>query len=88
MDWDAYIGRNKYGIYAGLMVASAIAMLASQKPVPASTVKPADGYYANCTVARAAGVTPIMRGEHGYRPELDRDRDGVACEPWTTAENR
>jgi Excalibur calcium-binding domain/Protein of unknown function (DUF1524) len=39
--------------------------------------------YANCTAARAAGVTPILRGTPDYaaNPELDRDHDGVACEP-------
>lgn len=38
-------------------------------------------YYANCDAARAAGVAPIYRGEPGYRPPLDRDNDGIACEP-------
>jgi hypothetical protein len=37
-------------------------------------------YYANCTEARAAGATPILIGEPGYRSDLDRDKDGVACE--------
>jgi hypothetical protein len=37
-------------------------------------------YYANCDAARAAGAAPIMRGEPGYRPGLDRDGDGIACE--------
>ena len=37
-------------------------------------------YYANCSEARAAGAAPIRRGEAGYRPALDRDDDGVACE--------
>ena len=38
--------------------------------------------YANCTAARAAGVTPILRGTPDYaaNPRLDRDHDGVACE--------
>jgi hypothetical protein len=38
--------------------------------------------YANCAVARAAGVTPILRGTPDYaaNPRLDRDHDGVACE--------
>lgn len=36
--------------------------------------------YANCTEARAAGVTPLHRGEAGYSAKLDRDGDGVACE--------
>lgn len=39
-------------------------------------------YYRNCAAARAAGAAPIYRGEPGYRPPLDRDGDGVACEPY------
>lgn len=37
-------------------------------------------YYANCSEARAAGDTPLYRGEPGYASHLDRDNDGVACE--------
>ena len=37
-------------------------------------------YYANCTEAREYGVTPIYEGQPGYRGELDRDSDGIACE--------
>ncbi len=37
-------------------------------------------YYKNCGQARAAGAAPIKRGEPGYRSELDRDNDGIACE--------
>lgn len=37
-------------------------------------------YYANCTAARAAGVTPLHPGDPGYSRKLDRDGDGVACE--------
>ncbi|MFE9369562.1 excalibur calcium-binding domain-containing protein [Streptomyces sp. NPDC006711] len=36
--------------------------------------------YKNCAAARAAGVTPLHRGEPGYAAHLDRDGDGVACE--------
>ena len=39
-------------------------------------------YYHGCNDARAAGVAPIHRGEPGYRPEMDGDNDGVACEPY------
>ena len=39
-------------------------------------------YYANCTAARQAGVAPLYRGDPGYRPEMDRDQDGIACEPY------
>src|ERR1043165_9203986 len=38
-------------------------------------------YYPNCDAARNAGVAPIRIGEPGYRPELDADSDGIACEP-------
>lgn len=38
-------------------------------------------YYPNCTIARYLGAAPIRRGEPGYRPELDADNDGIACEP-------
>ncbi|HEY6422161.1 MAG TPA: excalibur calcium-binding domain-containing protein [Pseudonocardiaceae bacterium] len=37
-------------------------------------------YYKNCSAARAAGAAPIKRGGAGYRPALDRDNDGIACE--------
>lgn len=39
-------------------------------------------YYANCTEVRAAGKAPLYVGEPGYRPEMDGDSDGIACEPY------
>jgi hypothetical protein len=36
----------------------------------------------NCTAARAVGLAPAYRGQPGYYPQHDRDRDGIACEPW------
>jgi hypothetical protein len=38
-------------------------------------------FYRNCDAARAAGAAPIYRGTPGYRDALDRDSDGIACEP-------
>jgi hypothetical protein len=38
-------------------------------------------YYPNCDAARADGAAPIRIGEPGYRPALDADHDGIACEP-------
>jgi hypothetical protein len=38
-------------------------------------------YYPNCAAVRAAGAAPLYRGQPGYRPGLDGDGDGVACEP-------
>ena len=49
------------------------------KPAPNPTIPP-DVYYANCTAVRAAGAAPLFAGQPGYRPGLDRDGDGVACE--------
>ena len=36
-------------------------------------------YYPSCSVARAQGAAPIRRGQPGYRPGLDQDRNGIAC---------
>lgn len=38
--------------------------------------------FANCAEARAAGAAPVRRGEPGYGAHLDRDNDGVGCEPY------
>lgn len=40
-------------------------------------------YYPTCSSAHAAGVYSLRAGEPGYREALDRDRDGLACEPYT-----
>ena len=42
-------------------------------------------HFKNCSEARAAGAAPIRRGEPGYAPHLDRDNDGIACEPYRKA---
>lgn len=47
---------------------------------PAPKKQPERAYYSNCTEAREAGVAPLHVGDPGYRPALDRDKDGVACE--------
>ncbi|WP_234433376.1 excalibur calcium-binding domain-containing protein, partial [Streptomyces sp. NRRL WC-3549] len=39
-------------------------------------------YYENCDAARAAGAAPVYRGDPGYAAHLDRDNDGVGCEPY------
>ena len=61
----------------GGAVASEPAATQTPEPsVPATT----GVYFANCAAARAAGATPLYAGQPGYRPEMDGDRDGVACE--------
>jgi hypothetical protein len=67
-------------VYAGLFMIGhfkeAMDLAAQSRSVAA------DVYYPNCAAARAAGVAPIMIGQPGYRPELDADGDGIACEPY------
>jgi Excalibur calcium-binding domain len=48
----------------------------SVTPTPTETA----ASYANCAAAAAAGVAPIPGGRPGYRPDLDRDGDGIACD--------
>lgn len=50
------------------------------RPSSPPTPSPSSVYYRNCSEARAAGAAPIYQGQPGYRRELDRDGDGVACE--------
>lgn len=57
--------------------------LANAQVVVARTVTTFErptAYYRNCTDVRAAGASPLHRGDPGYRAELDGNDDGVACE--------
>jgi hypothetical protein len=58
------------------IVAAAIAAAA----IGAASTANAEVYYKNCDAARAAGAAPVMEGDPGYGPHLDRDGDGVGCE--------
>ena len=37
--------------------------------------------YRGCNQIRKLGIAPIRAGEPGYRPWMDGDMDGLACEP-------
>jgi len=50
------------------------------QPLRSTAAARGDVYFANCAAARAAGAAPLRRGDPGYRPEMDGDGDGVACE--------
>lgn len=39
-------------------------------------------YYRYCSDARASGAAPLYRNQPGYREELDRDGDAIACETY------
>ena len=57
----------------------AAARQAVPAPAPAAPA-PSSVYYANCAAAKAAGAAPLYAGQPGYRPAMDGDSDGVACE--------
>lgn len=54
--------------------------LPEPEPVPEPKPEPQSVYYSSCAAAKAAGAAPLHAGEPGYRPALDGDRDGVACD--------
>jgi Excalibur calcium-binding domain/Protein of unknown function (DUF1524) len=47
---------------------------------PPTTAVGASVYYPDCAAARRASAAPLYAGQPGYRPGLDRDGDGIACE--------
>ena len=49
---------------------------------PARPESPLGRPFRNCAEARANGAAPVRRGDSGYGPHLDRDNDGVGCEPY------
>ena len=38
--------------------------------------------FPNCEAARLVGLAPTFKGQPGYWVRNDRDRDGIACEPY------
>ena len=69
-------------LFGGLAIGTVLAAGTRTGPQYARPfAPPAGAWYPNCNAARAAGVAPIFEGEPGYRPELDGDSDGIACEP-------
>lgn len=50
-------------------------------PASLTSIAQADPPYKNCTEAHQDGVYNIKKGDPGYQSKLDRDGDGIACEP-------
>lgn len=79
------IWRSKFAIPADYRAAQPPARLVTgaaaqgrfQSPVARGSFQ-----FRSCAQARAAGAAPMYRGQASYNPNLDGDRDGVACEPY------
>lgn len=73
--------RGGYHCHGGGAAKAAPKKAASPRPKPSQQrVAGTSTHYASCADARAAGVTPLRRGDAGYGTHLDRDGDGIACE--------
>lgn len=66
---------------AGLLAAGVVSALLLALDVKTPPATAADPPYQNCSEARADGRSSIPYTDPAYRPELDFDGDGFACEP-------
>lgn len=88
MAWDFRGGGGARDMHLAVMAALALVEMQTPTrpprrdppPRPPAERPQGDVYFRNCSEARAAGREDIRRGQPGYRPALDRDNDGVACE--------
>jgi Excalibur calcium-binding domain len=64
------------------IVAFAVVWGLGSSPWPVPTTLRHIASAPNCDFARFVGLAPAGRGEPGYWKRHDRDRDGIACEPW------
>ena len=72
---------GEYHCHGGSPVPSRSTLLPESRRAPAGSGNRGDAF-ANCDEARAAGAAPVRRGDPGYGPHLDRDNDGIGCEPY------
>jgi hypothetical protein len=66
---------------AGPLAATVVIALSLGIEIKTATATTASPPYQNCSEARADGRSSIPYTDPAYRPELDLDSDGLACEP-------
>ena len=71
------LGLVSFGFCVG-----ASTMVALDRHQPNGDMRASAPYYSNCREAIQDGAAPIYRSSPSYRPPLDADNDGVACEPY------
>ena len=65
-----------------LLFAAIWAATAPKLPVAAPVADTAPAVlYADCDAVRAANAAPLRASQPGYRPALDPNMNGIACEP-------
>ena len=70
------------GVYTLVPSGNAPATTSASVEAPVTQSIESSRYFRNCAAARAAGAATIHAGQPGYRDSLDRDGDGIACEPY------
>lgn len=80
-DWDP-LARVGTGCALFKPGQSRSAAAVDRRPAQHAPARPsANRSYRNCAEARRAHAAPLRRGAPGYGPHMDREGDGVACEP-------
>jgi hypothetical protein len=69
-------------VAVAMAVAFGIAWLFVSSPWPPLTTLKHYLAWPNCGIARWLHLAPARTGQPGYWARLDRDKDGIACEPW------
>jgi hypothetical protein len=70
------------GAFAGTLYAATPGMPGMRALREVVTQRTNDQHYGGCEEARAANHENIYSWEPSYRVSMDRDGDGVACEPY------
>ncbi|MDI3404178.1 excalibur calcium-binding domain-containing protein [Streptomyces cavernicola] len=81
-DGSVKVFEGTYDVRGGVIVGADVHEVPGAEPGPGSP----SPYYPNCDAARSDGAAPLLEGRPGYAPHLDRDDDGVACEPYVDYE--
>jgi hypothetical protein len=72
----------KEGLALFALVVVAAVYRWTEEPAPEQLMIEQSASYSGCDEVRALGKDPIYQGQPGYRPEMDGDGDGIACEPY------
>ncbi|WP_326704671.1 excalibur calcium-binding domain-containing protein [Streptomyces cyaneofuscatus] len=84
-DGSLKVFEGTYTVRSGVITAADVREVEGPEDATPPSDDPAESpspSYENCDAAEEAGAAPLITGEPGYGDHLDRDGDGVACEPY------